>query len=76
MSQPPKNLFNSTPQTMKNEHFVNDTSSLFNNIASNTFNTPNAQSTLPVNPNQSTPNNTDGPVSAFNRLAGSKKLFQ
>lgn len=62
---PPKNLF------------VQDTSSLFSNITSGTPNVPFQQD--PGNEISNPPqksNSGDAPVSAFNRLAGSRRLFK
>lgn len=78
-TQPSSNLFNSS---VNNQHFVSDTTSLFSNIASNSLNLPNSpQNNVSSNQQQGNTNpptneSSNTPVSAFNRLAGSRKLFQ
>lgn len=72
-------LFGQPPQNISNGLFVNDTSSLFSNIASkplNTVSNPFQANQQMAQDNTQKPDNTNAPVSAFNRLAGSRKLFQ
>ncbi|KAM0681756.1 hypothetical protein GINT2_000271 [Glugoides intestinalis] len=72
-----KTLFNNDIQEQSNGLFVADTSSLFNNIATNTLNIQVPNLEIQQNNTPSTDTNTPtAPVSAFNRLAGSRRLFQ
>lgn len=70
-------LFSNAQQSINSDLFVRDTSSLFSNIASSSLHVPNTHvedvSTAP-DPSQS--NAGSAPVSAFNRLAGSRRLFK
>lgn len=66
-------LFNNQPQGNSSSLFVKDTSTLFDSIAANTLSvhSPQTQQT-----NEQPNENGDKPVSAFNRLASSRKIFK
>lgn len=72
-----RTLFDNNIQNLNTNLFVNDTSSLFNSFSANKLNIQDSNSQTPQNNNPSTDTNlSTGPVSAFNRLAGSRRLFQ
>lgn len=65
-------LFNNPIQNINNSIFSNDSSSIFNNITANS-----SQSLFTAtNPAANNQQKDDNSMSAFNRLAGSRRLFQ
>ncbi|ELA42947.1 uncharacterized protein VICG_00262 [Vittaforma corneae ATCC 50505] len=76
-NQPSVSLFNNTQQGVNSNLFVRDTSSLFSDIASTSLNmsgTNTQNASTAMNPAQDETGSTH--VSAFNRLAGSRRLFK